>query len=419
MLEKFFKDPEAVKRHRANSFGSILDHFADYISKETPSLTTRRAYIYVAAHFNYWLKAKHIPLSTVNETTIDKFLSKHPKKCSCSVVNGARYMYRPRVLQRYLNLLREHHLIPQKVIATSISPIDKILQDFRKYMEEIRGLTPSTIRLRSFYTREFLKTKYRNSSIDLKELTVKEIRKYIIAKATVYKIITPLITSLRSFFRFLKVIKQIEQPLENAVPKIFTPRKLSTIPKYLTEDQLQQFLSSLNLTTPVGLRIRAAVLLMSRLSLRINEVTQLKLEDINWREGIIEIKKNKSRRVSTLPLPQEVGKALVDYLKKGRPRTNERYIFVTHLFPSGKPLSNSCLHSVIRRAFNLCKLSIPFYGTNVFRRTLATELLQKNAKMIEISDLFRHRDIDTTKLYAKVNLKQLAEVALPWPEVKS
>lgn len=419
MLEKIFKYPEEVKRLRANSFGSILDHFADYLIKATSSLNTRRFYIYVAAHFNYWLKIKHIPLFSVNETTIDKFLSKHPKKCSCPVALGRCSMYRPGVLKCYFDLLREYHLIPQRNIPPSVSPIDKILQDFRKYMEEIRGLAPSTSRACSFHARDFLKTKYRNSSIDFKTLTGNDVKKYIIAKATVYKHITQLITSLRTFFRFLKLIERVEQPLEDAMPKIFTPKKFSTIPKYLTEEQLQHFLSSLNLTTPSGLRIRAAVLLMSRLALRIGEVTQLKLENIDWHQGIIEIKKSKLRRATTLPLPQEVGKALVNYLKKGRPTTKEREIFVTHRFPRGRPLSASGMKTIIRWSFKCCNLPITFNGTNMFRRTLATELLRKGAKLVEIADFLRHRDINTSKIYAKINLKQLAEVALPWPEVKS
>ena len=423
MLERVFKDPEAINRLRANSPNSSLDLFADYLSKETSAFTLTQSYLYKAAHFNYWLKTKHIPLSNINEATVDKFFSKHIKKCSCPVPKGALYLNRPIVLERYLKALREHNLIapPQEPIPPSDSPLDKILQDFREYMEEIQGLTPETIRTRLSQTRIFLKTRYQKKPIDLKKLSANDVKKYIIAKATVSKPTSMIgvISSLRSFCRFLKLIKQIDRPLEYAVPKVFTPRRFSTIPRYLTEDQLQHFLSSLDLSTPLGLRIRVVVLLISRLALRIGEVTHLKLEDIDWRQGIITIKKSKPRRVVSFPLPHEVGKALAAYLKKGRPRTNERYIFVTDVMPRGKHLSNSGMDTVIRHAVKRCNLPISYNGTNVFRRTLATELLEKGANSVEIADLFRHRFIDTTKIYMKVNLKKLAEISLPWPEVKS
>ena len=238
-------------------------------------------------------------------------------------------------------------------------------------------------------------------------------------KAEGYKpeTVKSLATSLRVFFRFLRIMNQIEHSLEDAVPTV--PHwKLSTLPKYLTGEQLQYLLSSFNTSTAIGLRDRAMTVLMSGIGLRSSEVAQLTLEDINWQQGTIQMKESKSRHESSLPLPREVGAALAAYLQKGRPHTKERCIFVSHAFPIGQPLSPSAVRIAIRRAFQRCALHVPSYGTHVLRRTLATQLLQKGATLKEIADILRHHSIETTNIYAKVDLRQLTQVALPWPEVK-
>jgi site-specific recombinase XerD len=214
------------------------------------------------------------------------------------------------------------------------------------------------------------------------------------------------------------VTNQIEQPLEDAIPNIVPHgrAKLSTIPKYLTEEQLERLLSSFNLSTRIGLRDRAITLLIARLGIRGREVANLHLEDINWRQGIIQLRKTKSRRTSSLPLLKEVGEALVAYLQKGRPHSQERHVFLTHSLPVGKALSTDGVRDVIRQALHS---SLSITGSpHILRHTLATHLLQKSAKLKEIADVLRHCSIETTNIYAKVDLKRLAEVALPWPEVK-
>jgi site-specific recombinase XerD len=158
---------------------------------------------------------------------------------------------------------------------------------------------------------------------------------------------------------------------------------------------------------------------MAKMGLRVGEVAGLTLEDINWRQGIIQLKKTKGRYWSSLPLISEVGEALAAYLQKGRPHTKDRGIFVTHSIPVGRALTVGGLENVIYRAFNRSGLSVPFRSPHVLRHTFATHLLKKSAKLKEIADVLRHRSIETTKIYAKVDLKQLAEVALPWPEVKN
>lgn len=420
MIEDFFKKPKVVSQLKENSFGSSLDCLITHLSKQGFSFSTIKTSLLVAGHFNYWLKLKHIPFHTINETITNKFLCEHLKECFCPVRKGGSFRYCRPALKHFLNALREHHLValPKKPTST-ISPRDKLLDDFGKYLEKVQGIKLSTVHLYSRDIREFLKAKYRCGPIELQRLDINDIREYVAAKATGYKLTTirSLVTSLRAFSRFLRMTNQIEHSLEDAVP-IIPYKKLSIIPRYLADEQLQYLLSSFDISTPLGLRNRAITLLMARVGLRSCEVTQLKLEDINWQEGVIRLEKTKSRHTSHLPLLKEVGKAVVAYLKKGRPQTKERYVFVTHRAPAGRQLSANSLNWAIQKAFKHSALTVPSCGTHILRHTLATKLLQKGAKLKEIADVLRHRSIETTNIYTKVDFKALAEVALPWPEVK-
>ena len=421
MIETFFEDRKVLGQLDANSFDQGIEYYAEYLRRHGCSSAVAKNHLRVAVHFCYWLNGEHVPLAVVNEAVVDKFRSEHFKECSCPIDRGSTpRSYRP-ALKHFLDALRGHHLIaPAQKLSPAVSLMDKLLMKFIRHLKDVHGLAPLTIRNYSSYIREFLKTKYRDGQIDLRRLDSNDVREYVFAKATIYKPKTTksLLTSLRTFFRFLRMINEIRIPLENVIPTVPDRRK-STIPKYLTDEQLQSLLSSFDLSYPIGLRNRAMALLMARVGLRSCEVAQLTLDNVNWRDGIIQIDKSKSRRGSSLPLSREVGQALVAYIRKGRPYSKERCIFLTHIFPVGRPLLPTAVSVTIRRAFKRSGLRIRPCGSHTLRHTIATQLLRKDATLKEIADILRHRNIETTNIYAKVDLKKLAQVALPWPEVKS
>ena len=419
MLEEYFKNPKVLSLVKDKSYGPGIHYLTEYLSKQGYSIRTITDYLQAAAHFNYWLRREHIPTHSVHEATANKFLYEHFKDCRCPIAKGGPIRHSRPAIKHFLDVLRIHDIVALPKNPVPISPMDQLLRDFGKHIERVNGATLSTVHLYSRHTREFLRAKYRDGPIELKNLCVKDVRKYVTTKAGGYKpgTVKSLATSLRVFFRFLRITNQIEHSLEDAVPTV--PHwKLSTLPKYLTGEQLQYLLLSFNMSTAIGRRDRAMTVLMSGIGLRSSEVAQLTLEDINWQQGTIQMKESKSRHASSLPLPREVGEALAAYLQKGRPHTKERCIFVSHAFPIGQPLSPSAVRIAIRRAFQRCALPVPSYGTHVLRHTLATQLLQKGATLKEIADILRHHSIETTNIYAKVDLRQLAQVALPWPEVK-
>ncbi len=138
------------------------------------------------------------------------------------------------------------------------------------------------------------------------------------------------------------------------------------------------------------------------------------LDAFNWRDGVVEIRSDKTRRSDVLPIPEDVGKAIVAYLKNGRPATNIRTLFVRHEKPVGTPISSSAIRAIFRRRLQRSGVNLPGRGTHRFRHTLATHLAQQGTPLKQIADILRHRCLDTTVLYTKVNLPMLRKVALPF-----
>jgi site-specific recombinase XerD len=189
----------------------------------------------------------------------------------------------------------------------------------------------------------------------------------------------------------------------------------ATLPKGLTDTQLTFFLQSFDLTDPLGRRDYAIARCMTDLGLRCSEVVRLRLESFNWREGTITITGGKGRRTRQLPLPVLTGEAVARYLQHGRPTTRNRRLFVRHHAPVDKPIGRGAICSVICSAYARCGLDDRFAGTHALRHGHAMRLQRSGASLKEIADLLGHEDLDSTKIYAKVDLEGLRAVALPWP----
>jgi integrase len=223
-------------------------------------------------------------------------------------------------------------------------------------------------------------------------------------------------TALRSFLRFEQMCGRCDAKLAQAVPTI--PRwRLGQIPKTLTEEQTRTLLGSFDRSTGIGKRDYAMAICLVRLALRAGEVAQLSLSDIDWRAGTLKIATSKSRRASLLPLPSQVGRAIVAYLRGGRPATTERRIFVCHGFPVGGSINSGVVRSAIRRAFDRARVAVPSKGTHALRHTAATGMIRAGVTIKEVADILGHRSINTTAIYAKVDLPRLRTVALPFPKV--
>jgi site-specific recombinase XerD len=296
--------------------------------------------------------------------------------------------------------------------------IDAVLAAFDRHLRRTRGTHPDVRRNYTGYVRLFLGSIFRDRPMDLARISAPEVIGFVSAMTARYRPCTVKLvaTSLRSFFRFVRAAGWREDRLEDAVPTV-PHRRFASLPRYLGESEFVRLIASLDASSPRALRDRAILLCLARLGLRASEISRLQLEDIDWRAGTVHVPTRKTSRSAVLPLPRDLGRALVAYLRRGRPATRVRHVFVLHHLRVGEPANRQLVGDAVKRALRRAGISAPMRGANLLRHSLATCLMRRGASLKEIADLLGHRSLDTTTIYAKVDLAALREVALPWPEV--
>jgi site-specific recombinase XerD len=202
--------------------------------------------------------------------------------------------------------------------------------------------------------------------------------------------------------------------LDAAIPTIARWR-LSALPRYLPAADVTRVLATCDPQTPTGARDHATLLLLSRLGLRGSDVVALRVGDIDWAQATIQVF-GKSRRVVRLPLPQEVGDALLHYLVHARPVVPSDSVFLRIPVPVAPLAGAASVSDIVRRAILRAGVISPAYGTHVLRHAAATALLAEGASLDSIGVLLRHQSLDTTAHYAKVHINLLRQLAQPWPE---
>lgn len=302
----------------------------------------------------------------------------------------------------------------------SKSTPDELVAAFLRHQQRTRGSCEHTLRHHGRYIRQFLDVALGDGALDLTRMCAFDVVQFVSAQTAVYRprTVKQVASSLRLFFRFLRAAGLTDARLDEAVPTVAGWR-LSILPRSLTEEQHQKLLSSLDGSTACARRDRAIILCLSALGIRAGEVAALELEDVEWRAGTVHVRTRKTGRGALLPLPRDAGRAIVAYLRTGRPETSDRHVFVVHRGAVGAAISGSLVARVVRQALLRAGITAPTYGAHLLRHTLATRMVRGGARLDEIADVLGHRSLNTTGIYAKVDLTSLADVALPWPEVKS
>lgn len=220
--------------------------------------------------------------------------------------------------------------------------------------------------------------------------------------------------ALRSFLRYLYTSQQNAEDLSNSVPSVRV-HKHSRIPSAWTAEQVNQLLNVIDRGNPAGKRDYAMILLVARLGLRSIDVKRLQISDLHWSEHRIEFVVSKTGRRLSLPLLSDVGWAIIDYLKNGRPKVESPYVFLRHLAPIEPFGDDNHLHQVIEKYRNLAHILLPINkkrGMHALRHTLASVLLEQHTPLAVISDILGHADTDSTSVYLKIDVEQLRECAL-------
>jgi site-specific recombinase XerD len=223
------------------------------------------------------------------------------------------------------------------------------------------------------------------------------------------------VTALRAYLRFLASQGHCQTGLDRAIPTI--PQwRLSALPRYLPADEIERVVAACDITTPVGVRDRAVLLLLARLGLRAGDIVKLRLTDIDWHAATLKVC-GKGRRQVRLPLPQDAGDAVLAYLKHKRPRVAIDRVFLCLRAPHRSFRSSGTVSNIVSAALHRAGIAQPpSRGANLLRHSAATALLRAGASLDAVSSLLRHRSLDMTAYYAKVDVAMLTSVAQPWPE---
>lgn len=396
-------DPARVR------FSGPLAPYATVMLQELLSLgyatTSATNQMQFAAHLSRWLSLAGVEPSDLTEAVLDQFLAERRREYTS--------LYSRRATGPIIGHLRRIGVVPEAVIVPPTSPAQVLLEQFAQYLAVQRALSAPVVMAYVHWVRPFVEQVLCPVGVEKpRDVSAAELTRFLADQLPVMSRKSAQMTasSLRSLLRFLHVESIVSTYLVDAVPPIASWR-LSGLPQALTPQQVEALLEACGATEAVAQRDRAAIIVMRRLGLRCAEVAALRLDDIDWVGGTLLVA-GKSGRMDRLPLPVDVGEALVDYLRAGRPVTTERCVFVRAVAPFTAlgPSSVSCIVARAARRAGLGKI----HGHRL-RHTAATETLNAGAGLEEVAQLMRHTGVATTVIYAKTDQNRLRALARPWP----
>ncbi len=355
-----------------------------------------------------WIASRRCALADLDERTVKQYLLHRAGKQS--IQPGDRS-----ALNRWLSVLREEGAIAPAVLPTLTSH-DWIFKEFGAYLRTERGLAPKSIVRHLPVIRRFLHEVCPAGNDDLGKISQEEVVRYIERHARDWSPGTgkAMCWSLRAFLRYLHHQGMNPRALAGCVPSIRRWR-LASLPTFLPAAQVQKALDGCDRTTAMGRRDYAILMMLARLGLRAGEVATLALDDIDWRASEMLVRA-KGRQRARMPVPPDVGAAIVAYLRNGRPRSSCRRLFIRTLAPHLGFASGCAITMIAKAALDRVGVrGCAHRGAHIFRHSLATELLRSGATLTEIGQLPRHESHDTTRIYAKVDIEALRTLSQPWP----
>jgi site-specific recombinase XerD len=411
MINDYFQAPWRLTRIRATGVGPYIDGFSTALTDAGYSPFTIRGYLRAADHVGRWADRRGVDIQSWDEDVLVRF-GRHLPRCKCS--KGNKGIFRGALVG--VRLLLAHLRACGVVAAATQMPITPkyapISDRFADWIVRHRGVTPRTTARYQRMLQPFLGA----LGDDPRQYTVTAIRGFIIDQlGEVGRDETrSAVTAIRAFLRFLVAERRVHSGIQHCVPTV--PQwRLSSLPRYLEMPDVERVVSSCDLTTGHGLRDRAILLLLARLGLRAGDVVRMMVTDIDWRSGSLRVH-GKGRREVRLPLPQDVGDAVLAYLERGRPRASSNRLFLTVYAPTRPFASSATVSDIVRVALERAGIqNPPSRGAHLLRHSAATAMLRAGGSLDTIATVLRHRSPDTTAYYAKVDVAMLRQVVQPWP----
>ena len=407
MQENFLPLNKRLQGLQDNPLELPIQTFATWLTGEGYAQKTVQLKLGLLVDLGEWLGRTGRTITNLDEQLLQAFAEHQQLR----VHEG----HNLKTLQQFLEYLRGRDVVPDRKLVPEQLPWAELLSQYEKYMHSERGLMAATISHYQYFVGKFLQERFPKGLILTQEVRAYDISAFVLRHSQSWSVKSTqlMTTALRSFFRYLFQKGELPANLAASVPTVAN-RRLSTVPRYLPPQEVERVLQACNRGTAVGRRDYAILLLLARLGLRAGEVVALQLEDINWRAGEILVR-GKGWLHERMPLPVDVGEALASYLRQDRPPCQTRRVFVCAKPPRRGFAHSDAVTVIVRRALERTDVHPPFKGAHLFRHSLATFTLRSGATMGEVGEVLRHRDPNTTAIYAKVDFEGLRSLAQPWP----
>jgi len=398
-----------------DSCGGILDtdlqDFITHLRGAGYAQRTLRKKRSVLRAFTRWSRRRKWPVAALSEFHVESFLARSPRK------RQAHKAFESAALRPFLDHLRRTGRVATTAPPVRDTPTFEWEQRYVHFLRDQRGLAERSVQVYAPHVHDLLLDLVtKHGSADPRELNPEMVHHFLLQRAQgrSSEWARLLAAALRSFFRFLHYRGETAIDFSVCVPTVRKWR-LATVPAHLAPADVERALSVPDRATAHGRRDYAVLLLLARLGLRAGEVVALDLGDILWRTGEI-IVHGKGGRRDHLPLPVDVGEAIVDYLRTGRGTSASRRVFLRSLAPHVALTGPAAIGHIVRKVLARAGISRLGRGAaHLFRHGLASRMIQHGANLSEIAEVLRHRSQGTTEIYAKVDLPSLREVARPWP----
>jgi integrase/recombinase XerD len=399
--------PNSHNHHRSLPLlGPVLDDFDDWLVAQGYRHFTRQSYILRCTAIEGYFRKRH-------QRNLSALTPEQLRKC------WQFYRHRPGGISGVVGCLRRF-LQSQQILPTLPPPpanaSSAILDAYRKYLREVRGLAPITIENHCLTSCEFLQHCLDQiGALRFADLTRGHSESFICSVSSRFGrgSLQHIVGHVRGFLRFLAMRGEAPAGLDSQIdmPRVY---RLEQLPRALPWNTVRAFLQSIDRAYSSGMRDYAMFLLIATYGLRGCDIAGLKLSDIDWQTGEIHINQSKTKCPLLLPLTDQVAEALLVYLREGRPHSSYREIFLTAQAPI-LPIQRQTVGYAFRNRAKRSALDIPFLGVHCLRHSYAVRLLRQGVSLKNIGDLLGHRSTESTCVYLRLNVDDLREVALPLP----
>lgn len=397
----------------AGLFAPLLEDLTAELEARGHCPRTIQGYLRAARHVTYCIEHHQLTRRELTLAGLRQFARLHGASCRCPHPERAASANLYSCGLHLLPLLQRAGVAPN---PPRRSPFQQEVEAWDTFMAEVKGLSGATRAMRIRDLLPVLRGLMPRGRFEPSRLTAPALQAHVSALAETRSphTVRGRVDAIRGFLRFLQT-----RGVDTSVPLKLLQRARS--PRYLwsrkalTLPQTRALLAPLQARDPLAMRDLAILLLMGQVGLRRDDVARLRLQDIDARSRTLRIRRGKSRRESELPLTDEAREAVLRYVRHGRPAVSASALFITHAFPYDTGVTAQAVSAVVERAFKRAHIVHPHKGAHVLRHTLATQLVAARHPLKAIADVMRHREIDTTAQYVRVDLERLRAAVRPWP----